>query len=72
MHSHEDERRKNDKGCIGSGVAGTIGALGSMPAIGIVSTGHDAKELAAAERVIHQLKELTPELLSGLVKEHHQ
>ena len=43
-----------------------------MPAIGIVSTGHDAKELAAAERVIHQLKELTPELLSGLVKEHHQ
>lgn len=43
-----------------------------MPAIGIVSTGHDAKELAAAERVIHQLMELTPELLSGLVKEHHR
>ena len=43
-----------------------------MPAIGIVSTGHDAKELAAAERVIRELKELTPELLSGLVKEHQQ
>ena len=43
-----------------------------MPAIGIVSTGHEAKELAAAERVIHQLKELTPELLSGLVRQHRQ
>ncbi len=43
-----------------------------MPAIGILSTGHDAKELAAAERVIHELKELTPELLSGLVKEHQR
>ena len=43
-----------------------------MPAIGIVSTGHDAKDLASAERVIHDLKELTPELLSGLVKEHNQ
>ena len=40
-----------------------------MPAVGIVSTGHDAKDLASAERVIHDLKELTPELLSGLVKE---
>ncbi len=43
-----------------------------MPAIGIVSTGHDATDLAEAEQVIHELKELTPELLSGLVKGHHQ
>ena len=43
-----------------------------MPAIGIVSTGHDAKDLAAAERVIRELKELTPELLFGLVKEHQR
>ena len=43
-----------------------------MPAVGIVSTGHNAEDLASAERVIRELKELTPELLSGLVKEHHR